>query len=198
MDKRRHNELKRKHRAKEKRKKENLNQLKAAENKGKCKFREYLVNCDDALALMEPADGRIYRLVHNPHLEIDMYPTSLWDNDSLTPNKLEEKKTIPAGSSLEDQQEQLREFTPSFNTSAEGAIAPFIGRLKKMKTDRQLLHFKERKGSHICAYDVTPKDGLMWVEPNGHVSLLPYESFTLEEHLAPDFTPIPIENYYTN
>lgn len=38
----------------------------------------------------------------------------------------------------------------------------------------------------------------MWVEPDGHVSFLPYEEFSLENHLAEDFTPIPIDNYNIN
>ena len=198
MDKIRHNELKKKRKARLKRKRQQMKNLNAALSESKYMFREYLVNCDDALALMEPADGRIYRLVHNPHLEIDIYPTSLWDYDSLTPKRMEEKQTISAGSSLEDQQEQLREYTPSFNISSEGAVKPFLGRLKKMKTFQQFSHFKNTKGSHIFAYDVTPKDGMMWAEPDGHVSFLPYENFALAEHVALDFTPVPIEKYCEN
>lgn len=198
MDKRRHNELKRKRKSRLKRKKQQMKNLNAALSESKYMFQEYLVNCDDALALMVPANGRIYRLVHNPHLKIDVYPTALWNYESLAPKEIEEKQTIPANSALEDQQEQLRQYTPSFNISAEGAIKPFIGRLQKMKTLQQLLNFKRTKGSHIYAYDMQPKDGLMWVEADGHVSFLPYEGFSLEGHVAESFTPVPIESYMEN
>ncbi|MFS2968846.1 hypothetical protein AAH016_06535 [Phocaeicola dorei] len=161
-------------------------------------FQEYLVNCEDALSSMIPANGRIYRLAHEPNVEIDLYPTSLWDYETLAPKKIDMPQIIPANSSLEDQQNQLREYTPSFNVSVEGAIKPFIERIEKMKTLQQFSNFKNRKGSHIFAYDLDSKDGLMWVEPNGHVALLPYENFSLSKHLAEGFTPIPIENFNKN
>ena len=101
--------------------------------------------------------------------------------------------TIPVNSSLEDQQDQLRQYTPSFNITVQGVVNSFIDRIRQMKTPQQFLKFKNRKGSHICAYDLSPKDGLMWVESSGHVSLLPYENFSLGDHLADDFTPISIE-----
>lgn len=196
MSKRRHNELKKKQKAYEKRKKERLKRLNSLERK--YKFQEYLANSEDALALMTPANGRIYRLAHDPNKEIDIYPTALWDYETLAPKDVDIPQTIPPNCCLELQQAQLREYTPSFNISVEGVVKPFIGRFEKMKTLQQFLAFKTKKGSHIYAYDVEPKDGLMWVEPDGHVSFLPYEEFSLENHLAEDFTPIPIDNYNIN
>lgn len=196
MNKRRHNELQKKRKAYNKRKKE---RLKGQDSIGRrYMFEEFLVNCEDALALMIPADGRIYRLAHEPNQDIDIYPTALWNYEALAPKELDVQQTIPPNSCLEDQQEQLREYTPSFNTSVEGVVRPFIGRFEKMKTSQQFLNFKNKKGSHIFAYDMNPKDGLMWVESDGHVSFLPYEDFSLENHLAEDFTPIPIDNYNKN
>ncbi|MCD8235932.1 MAG: hypothetical protein LUD00_04595 [Prevotellaceae bacterium] len=196
MNKKKHNALQKKRKAYNKRKKERLKRLNSSGRK--YMFQEFLVNCEDALSLMIPADGRIYRLAHTPNREIDIYPTALWNYEALAPKESDMQHTIPADSSLEDQQEQLREYTPSFNTSVEGVVKPFIGRFEKMKTLKQFLNFKSKKGSHIFAYDVNSKDGLMWVEPDGHVSFLPYEGFSLENHLADDFTPIPIDNYNKN
>lgn len=196
MNKRRHNGLQKKRKAYHKRKKERLKGLNSLGRK--YMFQEFLVNCEDALSRMVPTNGRIYRLAHDPNQEIDIYPTALWDYEALAPKGIDVPQTIPANSCLEDQQEQLREYTPSFNTSVEGVVKPFIGRFEKMKTLQQFLNFKNRKGSHIFAYDVNPKDGLMWVEPDGHVSFLPYEGFSLDEHMAEDFVPIPIDNYNKN
>lgn len=193
MEKRRHKELQKERKAYNKHKKK---RLKEQDSIG-CKymFQEFLVNCEDALALMVPAYGRIYRLAHNPNQDIDIYPTALWDYEALAPKEVESQQTIPPNSCLEDQQEQLREYTPSFNTSVDGVVKPFIDRFEKMKTLQQFLNFKNKKGSHIFAYDVNPEDGLMWVEPDGHVSFLPYVNFSLDCHFAEDFTPVPIDNY---
>lgn len=196
MNKKRHNELQKRRKAYNKRKKERLKELSFSD----CKFmfQEYLVNCEDALSSMIPADGRIYRLAHAPNQKIDIYPTALWDYEALAPSEVDVPQTIPTNSSLEVQLEQLREYTPSFNTSVEGVVKPFIGRFEKMKTSQQFLNFKDRKGSHIFAYDMTPKDGLMRIGSDGHVSFLPYEGFSLDEHQAKGFTPIPIDNYNKN
>lgn len=193
MSKRRHNELKKKQKAYKKRTLERNKGLNSP--KQKYMFQEYLVNCDDALDLMGPANGRIYRLAHNPNIKIDTYPTALWDYENLAPKKIDIPQTIPPNSCLEDQQTQLREYTLSFNTSAEGAVKPFINRLKKMKTEEQLSNFKKKKGSHIFAYDVCPMDGLMWTESDGHISFLPYDGFSLDNRQAKDFTPISIDDY---
>lgn len=195
-NKKRHNELRRKQKVCNKRKKAFLKEQDPFRRK--IMFHEYLVNCEDALSLMTPADGRIYRLAHSPSLEIDVYPTSLWDYETLAPKEFNSQQTIPIGSCLEIQQEQLREFTLSFNMSVEGVAELFKGRFKKMKTHRQFQDFKSKKGSHIFAYDVNPEDGLMWVESGGHVSFLPYEGFSLDEHLAEGFAPVPIEAYNEN
>ena len=196
MHKKRHNELRKKRNARNKRRKERLKGLNSFGRK--YMFQEYLVNCEDALASMIPANGRIYRLAHKPNVEIDLYPTSLWDYETLAPKEIDMPPIIPANSSLEDQQNQLREYTPSFNVSVEGAIKPFIERIEKMKTLQQFSNFKNRKGSHIFAYDLDSKDGLMWIESDGHVALLPYEDFSLSKHLAEGFTPIPIEKFNKN
>lgn len=194
MNKKRHKELQKKRKAYDKRKKE---RLKAEMNSDKRNFmfQEYLVNCEDALSLMTPANGRIFRLVHSPSIEKDICPTALWSYDELAPRDVDVIKTIPANSSLDDQQDQLRQYTISFNTTVQGVANAFIDRIRQMKTSQQFLKFKNKKGSHICAYDLEPKDGLMWVEPSGHVSLLPYEDFSLDEHLADDFTPISIDEF---
>lgn len=154
------------------------------------KFAEYLVNCEDAIEKnMRPAEGRVYRLAHNPHLPIDSLPTSLWEHKTLTPKKVDIHETIPEGSSIEDQEEQLREFLPSFNRSIDGAIAPFVDRFKSMSDEKQK-KFLLKKGNTVYAYDLIKQDGRLWEESDGHVLLQPFENFKLEEHIAKDVEPI--------
>lgn len=154
------------------------------------KFAEYLVNCEDAIEKnMRPASGRVYRLAHNPHLPIDCLPTSLWEHETLTPKKVELPETIPEGSSIEDQEEQLREYLPSFNRSVDGAIAPFVDRFMHMNEEKQK-KFLLKKGNTVYAYDLIEQDGRLWEEPDGHVLFQPFENFNLEEHIAKDVEPI--------
>lgn len=143
MSKRRHRELQKKQKAYNKRKKERLKRSDSFVRK--YMFQEYLANCEDALALMTPANGRIYRLAHDPNKEIDIYPTALWDYETLAPKDVDIPQTIPPNCCLELQQAQLREYTPSFNISVEGVVKPFIGRFEKMKTLQQFLALRPKK-----------------------------------------------------
>lgn len=160
-----------------------------AENKTKkYLYQEYLVNCEEAIEkYMEPAHGRLYRLVHKPTIDKDLIPTSLWTFESPGGDKCEDLDSIiPEGSSMEDQENQLGDYLPSFNLTDVGAVAPFLKRYKK-KNPQQREQFLLRKGSVVAAYDVKPEDGRMWVQEDGHVLLQPYEGFKLEEHEAKDF-----------
>ena len=160
-----------------------------AENENKkYLYQEYLVNCEEAIEKnMEPAHGRLYRLVHNPTIDKDLIPTSLWTFVSPGEEKCEDLDSIiPEGSSMEDQENQLGDYLPSFNLTDVGAVSPFLKRYKK-KNPQQREQFLLRKGSVVAAYDVTPEDGRMWVQEDGHVLLQPYEGFRLDEHEAKDF-----------
>lgn len=191
--KKRHLELVRKRKERNKRLKERAAQC-AYPNK-RLMFGNYLENCDAALSQMKPASGCIYRLCHHPNEPIDIYPTALWDYESLTPKEEEFQDVVPPGSSFEDQFAHLKQYSPSFNISDKGAASIFFSRLKGKKN---IDGFKKSKGSHIYAYNVYPKDGFMYIEPSGHILFQPYDDFKLEEHIASDFTPVPIEEYLKN
>lgn len=156
----------------------------------KYKFEEYLVNCDDVIAQMIPAKGRVYRLAHTPNKEIDFYPTSLWDYKSLTPKEEEIPQTIPPGSSIEMQRDQVGDYLPSFNATTDGAASIFIDRFKS-KSEAGRKGFVMTKGDAIYAYDIEDA-GRMLVEDNGHILLQAYEDFNLNEHISKEEPPIPL------
>lgn len=166
------------------------------DNNKKYMFQEYLVNCEDAIDKnMMPANGRLYRLVHNPTIDKDLKPTSLWKFES--PGKSIDEQfdyIIPEGSPIEDQEAQLGDYLPSFNTTDTGAVAPFIDRYKKKNSEQRKL-FLANKGEIVVAYDVNPKDGRMWTQENGHVLFQPYEGFKLDEHVAVDFNYKHLDEY---
>lgn len=159
-------------------------------------FQEYLVNCEDAIDKnIMPANGRLYRLVHNPTIDKDLKPTSLWKFKSPGKSIDEEfDSIIPKGSSIEDQETQLADYLPSFNLTDLGAVAPFLDRYKK-KTPEQRKQFLANKGEIVVAYDVTPADGRWWAQKNGHVLFQPYEGFKLDEHVAADFKYKHLDDY---
>lgn len=72
---------------------------------------------------MEPANGRLYRLCHKPNILIDIYPTDLWNYDSLIPDETALQNSIPSNSPIEEQFERLRQYSPSFNISDSGAAS---------------------------------------------------------------------------
>lgn len=146
-------------------------------------FQEYLLNCEDAISEMIPANGRFYRLVHEQYMDIDIYPTSLWDYDSLTPKRVDLPATISEGSPKDDQINQVKDYLPSFNVADYGAIKPFLnGFLKKTESARK--NFLLKKGNVVRAYDLKPEDGRMLVEDDGQVLFQPIVGFELKEHEA--------------
>lgn len=165
-------------------------------NKKDFMFQDYLVNCDDAIKMhMKPAKGRLYRLVHNPTVEKDLLPTSLWEyNTPIKSKQVKLGNVLPKGSPIEDQESQLGEYLPSFNLTDDGAVAPFLGRYKK-KSPEQREQFLLNKGSRVVGYDVTPEDGRMWVQDSGHVLLQPYKGFKLDEHVAAEFRYKHLDEY---
>lgn len=163
------------------------------EKKKKYKFEEYLVNCDDVIAQMVPAKGRLYRLAHTPNIEIDFYPTSLWNYESLTPKEEEIPQTIPPGSSIDIQRDQVGDYLPSFNITAEGAASIFIDRFKS-KSEEGRKGFVLTKGDAIYAYDIEDA-GRMLVEDNGHILLQTYEDFNLADHISEEEPPILLIDY---
>lgn len=162
--------------------------LSMANDNKKYKFEEYLVNCDDVIAQMIPAKGRVYRLAHTPNKEIDFYPTSLWNYESLTPNKEVIPQTIPPDSPIDLQFEQVGDYLPSFNSTAEGAASIFIDRFKS-KSEAGRERFVLTKGDAIYAYDIEDA-GRMLVEDNGHILLQAYEDFNIADHISEEEPPI--------
>ena len=73
--KKRHREILKQHKARKKRLKERLREAMFSEKR--FMFQDYLVNCEDVISQMVPAEGVFFRLAHNPNTDIDIFPTSL-------------------------------------------------------------------------------------------------------------------------
>ena len=159
-------------------------------------FEEYLLGCDEAIDLhMKPASGLYYRAVHKDLIPIDIMPQDLVDYDSLTPKITDLPLALSPGANLEEQEQQVRAFSPSFNISKEGVaekLGPFY--LRK-KNDKQREKFLRRVGEIIVPVDLIEEDGLVWEESDGHVYFQPYKDFDLASHIAKDESGMLLVDY---
>lgn len=106
---------------------------------------------------------------------------------------------IPKESSIEDQWQQVRNYSPSYNVSDEKLAAFFLGILDRRKNDRQKQRLLDKKGDTIIAVRLTPNDGLIQAcpddNPDGHLVFQPYEGFNIEEHIEDAFEPRKLIDY---
>ena len=158
------------------------------------KYADALENCDEAIEkYMSEPDGVYYRLVHNPLHPNDDIPQPLQQWDALTSEQVALSTKVPKDTTIEDQWEQVRIYSPSYNVSDAKLAAFFLGMLNTRKNDRQKQRLLDKKGDTIIAVRLTPNDGLIQTNPDdnpdGHVVFQPFEGFNIEEHIDDTFKP---------
>ena len=106
---------------------------------------------------------------------------------------------VPKDTTIEDQWEQVRIYSPSYNVSDAKLAAFFWGMLNTRKNDRQKQRLLDKKGDTIIAVRLTPNDGLIQTNPDdnpdGHVVFQPFEGFNIEEHIDDTFKPRKLIDY---
>ncbi len=164
------------------------------------KYADALENCDEAIEkYMSEPDGVYYRLVHNPLHPNDDIPQPLQQWEGLTSEQAALPTKIPKESSIEEQWQQVRNYSPSYNVSDEKLATFFLGMLDRRKNDRQRQRLLDKKGDTIIAVRLTPNDGLIQTcpddNPDGHLVFQPYEGFNIEEHIEDAFEPRKLIDY---
>lgn len=164
------------------------------------KYADALENCDEAIEkYMSEPKGVYYRLVHNPLHPNDDIPQPLQQWDGLTSEQAMLSTKVQKGSSIDDQWEQVRNYSPSYNVSDEKLAAFFLGMLDKRRNDRQKQRLLNKKGDTIIAVRLTPNDGLIQTcpdkNPDGHLVFLPFEGFNIDEHIDNTFEPRKLTDY---
>ena len=148
---------------------------------------------------MSEPKGVYYRLVHNPFHPNDDIPQPLQQWDGLTSEQAMLSTKVQKGSSIDDQWEQVRNYSPSYNVSDEKLAAFFLGMLDKRRNDRQKQRLLNKKGDTIIAVRLTPNDGLIQTcpdkNPDGHLVFLPFEGFNIDEHIDNTFEPRKLTDY---
>lgn len=148
---------------------------------------------------MSEPDGVYYRLVHNPLHPNDDIPQPLQQWDALTSEQVVLTTKVPKESSIKEQWEQVRIYSPSYNVSDVKLAESFLGMLDRRKNDRQKQRLLDKKGDTIIAVRLTPNDGLIQTNPDdnpdGHVVFQPFEGFNIEEHIDDTFEPRKLIDY---
>lgn len=139
------------------------------------------------------------RLVHNPLHPNDDIPQPLQQWDALTSEHVVLTTKVPKESSIEEQWEQVRIYSPSYNVSDVKLAESFLVMLDRRKNDRQKQRLLDKKGDTIIAVRLTPNDGLIQTNPDdnpdGHVVFQPFEGFNIEEHIDDTFEPRKLIDY---
>lgn len=163
------------------------------------KFAKEVEGCDEAIEeFMTEPNGTYYRLVHNPIIPNDDLPQPLQEWEGLTKERVSIEETLPDGSSLEEQWEQVQNYSPSYNISDEKLAMFFLNQLDRRRTDKQKQKLLKKKGNTIVAVKLTPEDGKIQREADedtGHVVFQPYEDFNISDHLDESFEPKRLEDY---
>lgn len=163
-------------------------------------FKRYdkFVGCNEALdKLFVPAAGDYYRIVHNPPQLNDQLVQSEQQYEGLAPSMPNLPDTIEPGSSVEDQFEHIADWSLSFNVDDKLLANGYWAGYDKRKNEIKKKDYVTRKGDAMALYHFTPAAGVIQREPDedGHVVLVEYDNFVLENYRVVDFGLKPLTDY---
>lgn len=163
-------------------------------------FKRYdkFVGCNEALdKLFVPANGDYYRIVHNPPQLNDQLVQSEQHYEGLAPSMPNLPDTIEPGSSVEDQFEHIADWSLSFSNDDKLLANVYWAGYDKRKNETKKKDYVTRKGDVMALYHFTPAAGVIQREPDedGHVILVEYDNFVLENYRVIDFGLKPLTDY---
>lgn len=186
-------EIKQKRKRKEKlRKRDGVEKDTVATNNvaKKLKRSEMFVGCEEALeAYFVPADGTMYRLVHDPVNENDYRVQNEQEFHGIANTNSNLPFTIAPGSPIEEQYEHLREWMLSYYLDEMQLAEDMWGYLDKRKSPAAKEKFKEKKGFSVAKYNMLPEVGIMQrnPDPNTHLVVAEYDGINLEDYRDDEF-----------
>lgn len=157
-----------------------------------------LVGCNDALErFFMPAEGDYYRVVHNPPELNDQLVQSEQQFEGLAPSMNNLPDTIAVGSDMEDQFEHIADWSLSFNIDAYMLAENYWEGYNRRRNETQKNNYVTRKGDVMALYRFTPTAGYIQRKPdeNGHVVLVEYDDFVLENYRVTEFGLRPLTDY---
>lgn len=165
---------------------------------GRFKRANKLVGCNDAIeTYFVPAEGNYYRIVHRPPQHNDELVQSEQVFEGLAPSMSDIPETIAPNSSIEDQLEHIANWALSFNVDEVSLANMYWKGYRLRKTEKQKRNYVTRKGDVIALYHLKPEAGVIQRNPDsdGHVVLVEYEDFVLEDYRIKEFGFKPLTDY---
>lgn len=156
------------------------------------------VGSEDALeAYFIPAEGVMYRVVHNPVNENDYRVQSEQEFEGIANTRSDLPYTVIPGSTIEDQYEHLRDWMLSYYLDDKKMAEDVWGYIDKRKTPAAKEKLKTRMGFHVAKYNMLPEVGVMQREPdpNTHLVVAEYEGINLEDYRDKEFGLKPLTDY---
>ena len=188
-----------------KKRKEKLRKLDGATNSPvaavvakKFKRADKFVGSEEALeAYFIPADGVMYRLVHDPVNENDYRVQNEQEFDGIANTRSDLLFTVAPGSTKEEQFEHLKEWMLSYYLDDERLAKDMLRYHDKRKTDAAKEKFKAKMGFSVAKYNMLPEVGVMQREPdpNTHLVVAEYEDINLEDYRDKEFGLKPLTDY---
>lgn len=156
------------------------------------------VGCEDALGLyFVPADGVMYRIVHDPLQKNDELVQNEQEFEGIANTRSDLPMTIAPDSPLEDQYEHLKENSLSFFLDNEKLAEWYWDNHDSRKTQKSKEKFVTRMGTAIAKYNMAPEVGVMQREadPNGHLVVAEYVGINLDDFRDKSFGLKPLTDY---
>lgn len=94
---------------------------------------------------MSEPDGVYFRLVHNPLHPNDDIPQPLQQWGGLTSGRAALPTKVQKGSSVDEQWEQVRNYSPSYNVSDEKLASFFLRMLDRRKMTNKSKDYSTKK-----------------------------------------------------
>lgn len=164
----------------------------------KLKRADKFVGCEDAFDLyFVPADGVMYRIVHNPMQKNDELVQNEQEFEGIANTRSDLPMTIAPNSSIEDQHEHIKENSLSFNLDIEQLAKGYWDYHDKKRTPTAKEKYIARMGTAVAMYRMAPEVGVMQREadPNGHLVVAEYAGINLEDYRDKAFGLKPLTDY---
>ena len=156
------------------------------------------VGSEEALAAyFIPADGVMYRVVHDPIVENDYRVQNEQEFEGIASTRSELPFTVAPGSPIEEQYEHLKEWMLSYYLDEEKLAESYWKYHDKRKTSAARETYKIKKGTAVAKYNMLPEVGIMQREadPNTHLVVAEYEDINLEDYRDKEFGLKPLTDY---
>lgn len=164
----------------------------------KLKRADKFVGAEEALDLyFVPADGTMYRLVHDPINENDYKVQSEQEFEGIANTRSDLPFTVAPDSTIEEQYEHLKDWMLSFYLDDEKLAEDMLRYFSKRKTVASNEIFKKKMGFNVAKYNMIPLVGAMQREPdtNSHLVVAEYADINLEDYRDKAFGLKPLTDY---